>query len=57
MPTRYKPSVSLEELDGDGVVFRVNATPLRPDDGSQLAEEVLEALRQSEPSTAETHHA
>ena len=54
VPTRYKPSVSLEELDGDGVVFRVNATPLRPDDGSQLAEEVLEALRSSEPSTAET---
>ena len=53
VPTRYKPSVSLEELDGDGVVFRVNATPLRPEDGSQLAEEVLEALRRSEPSTAE----
>lgn len=57
VPTRYKPSVSLEELDGDGVVFRVNATPLRPEDGSQLAEEVLEALRRSEPSTAETRHA
>lgn len=54
VPTRYKPSVSLEELDGDDVVFRVNATPLRPEDGSQLAEEVLEALRRSEPSTAET---
>lgn len=54
VPTRYKPSVSLEELDGDGVVFRVTATPLRPEDGSQLAEEVLEALRRSEPSTAET---
>ncbi|HEY6145717.1 MAG TPA: mechanosensitive ion channel family protein [Solirubrobacterales bacterium] len=54
VPTRYKPSVSLEELDGDVVVFRVTATPLRPDDGSQLAEEVLEALRRSEPSTAET---
>lgn len=54
VPTRYKPSVSLEELDGDDVVFRVNATPLRPDDGSQLAEEVLDALRRSEPSTAES---
>jgi len=54
VPTRYKPSVSLEELDGDDVVFRVTATPLRPDDGSRLAEEVLEALRRSEPSTAET---
>jgi small-conductance mechanosensitive channel len=54
VPTRYKPSVLLEELDADGVVFRVNATPLRPDDGSQLAEEVLEALRQAEPTTSET---
>jgi small conductance mechanosensitive channel len=54
VPTRYKPSVSLEELDGDAVIFRVNATPLRPEDGSQLAEEVLGALRRSEPATAET---
>jgi small-conductance mechanosensitive channel len=54
VPTRYKPSVSLEELDGDAVVFRVSATPLRPEDGSQLAEEVLEALRRSEPATAES---
>jgi small conductance mechanosensitive channel len=48
VPTRYSPSVSLEEFDADGVVFRVNATPLRPDNGSQLAEEVLEALRREE---------
>lgn len=54
VPTRYKPSVSLEEMDGDVVVFRVNATPLRAEDGSQLAEEVLDALRRSEPATAET---
>jgi small conductance mechanosensitive channel len=54
VPTRAKPSVSLEELDGDNVVFRVSATPLRPEDGSQLAEEVLEALRRSEPATAES---
>ncbi|HEX6154345.1 MAG TPA: mechanosensitive ion channel family protein, partial [Solirubrobacterales bacterium] len=54
VPTRYKPSVSVEELDADGAVFRVSATPLRPDDGSQLAEEVLEGLRRSEPTTAES---
>jgi small-conductance mechanosensitive channel len=54
VPTRYKPNVALEELDADGVVFRVNATPLRPEDGSKLAEEVLEALRREEPATAET---
>jgi small-conductance mechanosensitive channel len=50
VPTRYKPSVSLEEFDADGVVFRVSATPLRPEDGSQLAEQVLEALRRAEPA-------
>jgi len=48
VPTRYRPSVALEELDRDGVVLRVNATPLRPEDGSQLAEEVLQALRTEE---------
>ncbi|HEX5982905.1 MAG TPA: mechanosensitive ion channel family protein [Solirubrobacterales bacterium] len=52
VPTRYKPTVSLEELDADGVVFRVGATPLRAEDGSQLAEEVLGALRREE--TAES---
>jgi small conductance mechanosensitive channel len=45
VPTRYPPSVSLEEVDEEGVVLRVSATPLRPDDGSQLAEEVLGALK------------
>lgn len=52
VPTRYKPSVSLEEFDADGIVFRVCATPLRAEDGSQLAEEVLAALRREE--TAES---
>jgi small conductance mechanosensitive channel len=52
VPTRYKPSVALEELDAEGVVLRVNATPLRPEDGSQLAEQVLEALRREEPAEA-----
>jgi small-conductance mechanosensitive channel len=45
VPTRYPPNVSLEEIDEEGVVLRVSATPLRPDDGSQLAEEVLAALK------------
>jgi len=51
-PTRYPPSVALEEVDEDGVVLRIGATPLRPGDGSQLAEEVLEALRRA-PASAE----
>src|SRR4051794_26692404 len=52
VPTRTKPSVSLEELDADAVVLRVSATPLRPEDGSKLADEVLEALRREEPAEA-----
>jgi small conductance mechanosensitive channel len=43
--TRYPPHVGLEEVDEDGIVLRVSATPLRPGDGSQLADEVLAALR------------
>jgi len=46
VPTRYRPSVSLEEIDSEGVTLRIQATPLRPEHGSQLAEEILEALRQ-----------
>jgi small conductance mechanosensitive channel len=46
-PTRYAPSVALEEVDEDGVVLRINATPLQSGDGSQLAEEVLQAIRRA----------
>jgi small-conductance mechanosensitive channel len=52
VPTRYRPSVALEELDHESVVLRVNATPLHPQDGSQLAEEVLDALRATERAEA-----
>jgi small-conductance mechanosensitive channel len=52
VPTRYKPSVSLEEVDETGVVFRISATPLRAEDGSQLAEEVLGALRSRDGAAA-----
>jgi small conductance mechanosensitive channel len=50
VPTRYRPNVALEEIDSDGVVLRISATPLRPEDGSQLADEVLEALRDGQPA-------
>jgi small conductance mechanosensitive channel len=46
VPTRYPPSVTLEELDADSVVLRIMATPLRPEEGSRLADEVLAALRE-----------
>jgi small conductance mechanosensitive channel len=54
VPTRYRPSVSLEEIETDSVIFRIAATPLRSEDGSQLADEVLEALRRHETAEHET---
>ena len=43
-PTRRSPTVLLEEVDGNDVVVRVQATPDRADDGAQLADEVIDAL-------------
>jgi small conductance mechanosensitive channel len=43
-PTRRAPTVLLEEIDGEDLVVRVQATPDRPDDGAQLADEIIEAL-------------
>ena len=43
-PTRRKAAVLLEELDGDELVVRVQATPDRPDDGARLADEIIDAL-------------
>jgi small-conductance mechanosensitive channel len=54
VPTRYRPSVSLEEIEPDSVIFRIAATPLRSEDGSQLADEVLEALRRHDTAEHET---
>ncbi len=53
VPTRYRPSVSLEEIEPDSVIMRINATPLRSEDGSQLAEEVLEALHRHDTAEHE----
>jgi small conductance mechanosensitive channel len=53
VPTRYRPSVSLEEIEPDSVIMRINATPLRSEDGSQLAEEVLEALHRRDTAEHE----
>jgi small conductance mechanosensitive channel len=44
IPTRRMPAVLLEEIDGDDVVIRVQATPERPDDGAKLADEIIAAL-------------
>lgn len=43
-PTRSKPRVLLEEIDGEDVVVRVQATPERAHDGARLADEIIAAL-------------
>jgi small-conductance mechanosensitive channel len=43
-PTRSDPRVLLEEIDGDEVVVRVQATPERPADGAKLADEIIATL-------------
>jgi small conductance mechanosensitive channel len=52
VPTRQPPHVALEEVDEEGIVLRITATPLRAGDGSQLAEEVLSALRDTPAETS-----
>jgi small-conductance mechanosensitive channel len=42
--TRSRPDIELLELDGDEVVVRISATPERPADGAQLADEILTAV-------------
>ena len=53
VPTRYRPEVALEEIDADNVTVRISATPLRAEDGAQLADQVLEALRRHDTAEQE----
>src|SRR4051794_15847758 len=46
-PMRDVPRILLEELDGDDVVVRIQATPERAADGPKLATEVLAAIAPS----------
>jgi small conductance mechanosensitive channel len=43
-PTRNGASVLLEEVDGDDVVVRIQATPELPNEGAKLADEIMMAL-------------
>jgi small conductance mechanosensitive channel len=43
-PTRSSATVLLEEIDGDDVIVRVQATPERAADGARLADEIIAAL-------------
>jgi small conductance mechanosensitive channel len=44
VPTRRAARVNLQEVDGDDVVVRVQATPERPEDGARLADEIIDTL-------------
>ncbi len=48
VPLRNLPQVRLEELSGDEVTVTISAVPLNPADGSKLASDVLEAVRDSD---------
>jgi small conductance mechanosensitive channel len=54
VPTRYSPHIELEELDHDELVVRIVVTPMRPADGSKLASEVLQAVRNTDGATSAT---
>jgi small conductance mechanosensitive channel len=43
-PTRNPARVLLEEIDGDELVVRIQATPERADAGAKLADEIIAAL-------------
>jgi small conductance mechanosensitive channel len=43
-PLLVRPRITLEELDGDEVVVRIQATPVASNDGPRLASEILNAV-------------
>jgi small-conductance mechanosensitive channel len=44
VPTRSRPDVELQEMDGDEMVVRISATPERSVDGAKLADQMLGAI-------------
>jgi small conductance mechanosensitive channel len=56
VPLRGAPHIALEEVDGDVVVVRIQATPEHARDGAQLADQILERVIASvsdEPAAVE----
>jgi small-conductance mechanosensitive channel len=46
VPLRAQPHIALEEVDGEQVVVRIQATPEHERDGARLADQLLSALAQ-----------
>jgi small conductance mechanosensitive channel len=44
VPVRARPHITLEEFDGDEVVFRISARPVDDSDGPTLVDQALSAL-------------
>ena len=47
VPVVERPHIELEEVDGDEVLMRIEATPQTGTDGPKLADEVLAAVAES----------
>ena len=47
VPVVDRPHIELEEVDGDEVLMRIEATPQTGTDGPRLADEVLAAVAES----------
>ena len=54
-PMRDVPRILLEELDGDEVVVRIQATPVEAGDGPELAGDVLRAVARETRGVADAH--
>jgi small conductance mechanosensitive channel len=46
VPLRTQPHIALEEVDGEQVIVRIQATPEHERDGARLADQLLEAITQ-----------
>jgi small conductance mechanosensitive channel len=55
--TRDEPHIALEEFDGDEVVVRIAATPVRAAEGPQLADEILAAVANAASDNGHSHPA
>jgi small-conductance mechanosensitive channel len=44
VPTRRRPDVEVQEMDGDEMIVRITATPQHASDGAKLADQMLAAI-------------
>ncbi|MEA2375167.1 MAG: small conductance mechanosensitive channel [Thermoleophilaceae bacterium] len=44
VPTRSRPDIELQEMDGDEMVVKISATPERAADGAKLADQMLAVI-------------